>query len=100
MKKFKVLAAFTIVASLTLSCVYAFASVVATDTTNVPVLTEATATAEETVAATPTPAPKVYDDLAVTEKRFYNVRSVDLGTYPEVTGYDDLNATILKDLET
>ena len=42
---------------------------------------------------------KVYDDLKVTGKNFYNLRYALLGTYPVIAGYDDLNAKIFKNLE-
>ena len=42
---------------------------------------------------------KAYVDLEVTAKSFYNLRYAEIGTYPVITGYKDLNAEILKDLE-
>ncbi|MDR1538722.1 MAG: copper amine oxidase N-terminal domain-containing protein [Clostridiales bacterium] len=84
MKRIKFLSALLAIASLTLaSASFAFAAEVVVDDKAV-------------VVSAPV---KVYDDLKVTDKHFYNVRAYDLGVYPAVDGLDDLNATILKDLE-
>ena len=82
MRKAHVLAALLLAATLSFSC-----------------LGIAIAAEEEKAAAVETEA-KVYADLEVTTKRFYNLRYADLGGYPVIKGYDDLNAKILKDLET
>ena len=42
---------------------------------------------------------KAYVDLEVTAKSFYNLRYAEVGTYPVIAGYNDLNAKIFKDLE-
>ncbi|MDR1560314.1 MAG: copper amine oxidase N-terminal domain-containing protein [Clostridiales bacterium] len=91
MKKVHALTALLVAVTLSLgSLSVVFAEEVAADAA-VPV-----AAAEEVVVEEPA---KVYDDLAVAEKSFYNLRYAELGQYPVIAGYDDLNAKILKDVE-
>jgi len=83
MKKAHAMAALLLAAALSFSCLsIAFAA----DTATV---------SDTTVTVT-----KAYADLDVTAKSFYNLRYADIGSYPVVKGYNDLNAKILKDLET
>jgi hypothetical protein len=55
--------------------------------------------AADTTAEAKVAEPKVYENLTVTEKSFYNLRYAEIGKYPVVSGYDDLNAKIFKDVE-
>ncbi|MDR1641546.1 MAG: copper amine oxidase N-terminal domain-containing protein [Clostridiales bacterium] len=90
MKKLKVLVALLAVASMVLSSaafVYADEAVV----TDAPLVA---APAEEAAPA------KVYDDLATTERDFFNAKNYVLGAYPVITDYDALSAKIKDDLET
>jgi hypothetical protein len=78
--------ALAVVAIMALSSVSVFA-------TETAVATEVAAEAEPVVEV------KNFEALSITAKKFYNARSVELGTYPEIADYDDLNTKILKDLE-
>jgi hypothetical protein len=100
MKKLKVLAAILAFASLTLSSVaFVYASEVK-DEEAAPIAAAEATEAEVVEEPTPTPTPaKVYDNLAVVEKSYFNYRGSLRGVYPVVTGLDDLSAKILADLE-
>ena len=81
MKKARSIAAIIMAAALSFSCL----SIVSAETT-VTVNEGATAaTVTETVT---------YPDLTVTAKNFTNTRYAILGTYPEISGYADLNKKI------
>ena len=55
--------------------------------------------AADTAADTSSAPAKVYAALEVTAKSFYNLRYAEVGKYPVIKGYDDLNAKILKSVE-
>jgi hypothetical protein len=82
MKKVHAMAALLLAAALTfgsLSIVFADDTAAATDAT----VTQA----------------KVYADLDVTAMNYYNLRYAFLGTYPQIKGYDDLNAEIQNNVD-
>jgi hypothetical protein len=89
MKKLRVLVALLAVASMVLGLA-AFVYAEEVETTDAPLV----ATAEEAAPA------KVYDDLAVKERDFFNARNYVLGVYPVVTDYDALSDKIKDDLDT
>ena len=113
MKKAHAMAALLLAAALTfgsLSIVMAddvtAADTMAVATTTAATTTAATATVATATVATTTTAATVtapavqYADLSVTAANYYNLRYAQVGTYPVIEGYADLNAEILTNVDT